>query len=210
MSGREPTDAAPPVAEIAAAVRARLTGDRLAHVESVVETARGIAAGGGWPAGVRAAAERAVWWHDGLKSDGPGAWRAAIRAAGEIPDPWADAHGPGLLHAQAAAVWAAGRGETDPEVLSAVRHHPTGWPDWGPVGRILYVSDFAEPRRAHAGRVGAAALVARAAEGAEGLAAAARDVLALRLAHLLESRRKVHPASLEAWNAWVGGSGAGE
>ncbi|HUP19804.1 MAG TPA: hypothetical protein VM778_07595 [Gemmatimonadota bacterium] len=198
------------MAEVAAAVRARLTGDRRAHAESVVETARRIAEAGGWPADVRAAAERAAWWHDALKPDGLAAWRDAIESAGETPDPWAAAHGPGLLHAQAAAVWAAARGETDPEVLSAVRHHPTGWPDWGPVGRILYVSDFAEPGRAHAARVGADGLLARAGAGAAGLAAAARDILALRIAYLLERRSPVHPDSLEAWNAWVANAGSEE
>lgn len=203
MSGREPIEPLTTPAALAAAVRARLAGGRLAHVESVVETARAIAAAGGWPAAVRAGAERAAWWHDALKMNGPEVWRAEIEAAGEAPDPWSLARAPELLHAPAAAVWAAARGERDPDVLSAVRHHPTAAPEWGPVGRILYVADFCEPRRAHAAAVGAPALVERAGEGPRGLADAARAVLALRIRHRVAAGRTVHPLSLEAWNAWV-------
>lgn len=203
MSGREPTEGPPDVAAVRAAVWTRLSGARLAHVEAVAETAAEIAEGGGWPDEVRAAAERAAWWHDALKPDGPAAWRRAIEAAGESPDPWALAHRRELLHAPAAAVWAAAHGETDTEVLAAVRYHPTGHPGWGPVGRLLYVADFCEPTRGHAERIGAAALRARAREGATGLAETARDVLGIRIAFLLERRRKIHPRSLEAWNAWA-------
>lgn len=191
-------------------VRARLTaerpgGGRLRHVESVVETAEAIAAAGGWDAAVRAAVERAAWLHDALKLDGPDAWREAIRAAGERPDPWAEANAPGLLHAQAAAAWGAARGESDGEVLAAVRHHPTGHAGWGPVGRILYVSDFAEPTRSYAAELGTASLVRLAGSGPGGLATAARRVLSFRLRHQLAGDRPIHPDSWSAWNAWTGG-----
>lgn len=173
-------------------------------MESVVETAAGIAEGGGWPAAIRAAAERAAWYHDAVKTETPGAWVRRIEAAGETPDPWALAHIPHLLHAPAAAVWAAGRGEADPDVLSAVRHHPTAHPDWGDVGRILYVADFCEPTRAHAAAVGADRLRGTAAGGPGGLAEAAREVLGLRLGWLIGRGGPVHPDSWRAWNAWVG------
>lgn len=203
MSGREPIEPLNSPAALAAAVRARLSGPRLAHVESVVETARAIASAGGWPAPVRAAAERAAWWHDALKMDGTDAWLAEIEGAGEAPDPWSLTHAPELLHAPAAAVWAAARGERDPDVLAAVRHHPTGAPDWGPVGRILYVADFCEPRRSHAAEVGAPALVELAGEGRLGLASAALAVLGLRIGHRVAAGRTLHPRSVEAWNAWL-------
>src|SRR5688500_18771071 len=159
MSGRartEPRGAspAPPLETLRADVRARLAGrPRLDHVESVVATILRVAAG--WPAAERDAAERAAWYHDAVKAEGLEGWRALIREAGETPDPWAEEHVPALLHAPAAAAWAAARGERDPAVLDAVRHHPTGHAEWGAVGRALYVADFAEPTRRYAAEVGA-------------------------------------------------------
>lgn len=203
MSGRARTEGPPPLEEVRRAVRGRLSGDRLLHVESVAATARSIAAGGGWPAAVVEGAERAAWWHDALKQEDAAAWRAAIEAAGEVADPWASARSPELLHAQAAAVWAARAGETDREVLAAVRHHPTGHPGWGDLGRILYVADFCEPGRSHAGEVGAAVLVERARTGPAGLADAALAVLALRIGRLIEGRQGVHPDGWRTWDAWT-------
>lgn len=168
---------------------------------------REIAAAGGWPSDRAAAAERAAWIHDALRLEDPSRHRLRIEAAGEEPDPWALAHAPALLHAQAAAVWAAARGETDPEVLMAVRHHPTGHPDWGPVGLLLYVADFCEPGRPHAERLGTANLRRSAGRGEEGLVDVARQVLSLRLAHDVSRGRAVHPHSLKAWKRWSGEAG---
>lgn len=212
MSARERTEtgapgAPPDAGALAAEVRDRLTSSRLEHVESVVETAREIAARGGGSDATRAAVERAAWAHDAVKPEGLEAWVRRIEAAGETPDPWALAHAPVLLHAPAAAAWLAARGEADPEVLGAVRHHPTAHPDWGDVGRILYVADFCEPGRDFAREAGTAALRKTAAEGPEGLAAASRAVLALRLRWLLDRGGPVHPDSWRAWNAWTGGGG---
>lgn len=180
--------------------------ERFRHVESVAATVRELAAAGGWPAEVASAAERAAWIHDALKLETPALWQERIVAAGEQPDAWALAHRPQLLHAQAAAVWAAGRGEVDPAVLSAVRHHPTAHPEWGPVGRLLYVADFCEPTRSYAQRLGSTLLRAAASDGEAGLERAARQVLGLRLAHLVASDRPIHPISWRAWNSWIGGT----
>lgn len=208
MSAREPTEPglgarASDAASLAREVRARLSGDRLAHVEAIVSTARELARTGGWPGATARAAERAAWAHDAVKQEDPPAWRQRIEAAGETPDPWSVEHGIGLLHAQAAAVWARSMGERDPAVLAAVRHHPTAHAEWGDVGRILYVSDFCEPTRSFAEAVGATGLRERAARGPTGLAEAAREVLRIRLTWMLEEGRPVHPDSWRAWNAWV-------
>lgn len=214
MSAREPTEAPPPggapeIASIARAVRSRLTGSRLAHVESVVATAREIARGGGWPAETVQRAVRAAWAHDAVKQEDPAAWRRRIEDAGEVPDAWSLEHAVELLHAPAAAAWARSRGERDPEVLAAIRHHPTGHPDWGDVGRILYVADFCEPTREFAADIGAGALRERAARGPAGLRSAAREVLRSRLSWLLAEDRPVHPDSWRSWNAWTN-AGTGE
>lgn len=198
---------APALREVRSAVRQRLDGSRLTHVESVAETVRSIAESHGWSAADREAVERAAWYHDACKPDGEEAWRATIRARGETPDPWAEAHVPELLHAQAAAAWAAGLGEADPAVLSAVRHHPTGHPGWGSIGKLLYLADFAEPTRLFAGEVESDSLREEARSGSAGLESAARTVLALRLARLLERGRPIHPDGWLAWNAWLEAAG---
>jgi HD superfamily phosphohydrolase YqeK len=194
--------------DLAREVVRRLSGQdgegraRLAHVRRVVDIVCAIAAGSGWRRDRAAAVERAAWAHDVLRLEDPDHLRRRIEAAGEEPDPWALAHAPALLHAQAAAVWAADRGETDPEVLMAIRHHPTAHPDWGPVGRLLYVADFCEPGRPFAERLRTADLRRLAGEGSEGLTVASRRVLALRVARDTEKERPIHPLSRRAWEAW--------
>ncbi|MGH7542543.1 MAG: hypothetical protein ACREK7_01265 [Gemmatimonadota bacterium] len=180
------------------------SGLRLAHVRGVVETVRTTAGAGGWPAAVVDAAIRAAWLHDVLRLEEPARLQRWIADAGEEPDPWALAHAPRLLHAQAAAVWAVARGETDPGVLSAIRHHPTADADWGPVGLLLYVADFCEPGRPYAGRLDTSRIRLLAEQGEEGLADAARRVLGLRLAHQAAKGDEVHPRSLRAWRRWFG------
>jgi len=183
----------------------RLTGSRLAHVEAVAETVAALAAAGGWPSAVATLALRAAWIHDAWKDEPRDAWIGIIEGAGWKPDPWAVAHGPHLLHAQAAAAWAAVNGESDADLLAAVRHHPTGHPAWGPVGKLLYVADFCEPTRPFAREQDTAALRSRAGAGEEGLAEAARRVLALRLEWLIRAVRPIHPHSWETWNEWAAG-----
>lgn len=183
-------------------VAGRLSGSRLAHVEAVAETAAGIAAAGRWCGAVAEGVLRAAWIHDALKEESLEAWIRTIETAGWEPDPWALAHRPHLLHAEAAAAWALTRGDEDPAVVDAVRHHPTGDPAWESVGRILFVADFCEPTRRYADELDTAALRSYAGEGEEGLAEAARHVLALRLQWLIRSARPIHPRSWSAWNAW--------
>ena len=181
----------------------RLSPSRLAHVEAVAETAGEIARVGAWSAATVERALRAAWIHDMLKDESVGDWIRTIQDAEWVPDPWSLAHGPHLLHAQAAAAWAKSRGEVDGEVLEAVRHHPTAHPAWEVIGRILYVADFTEPNRRFAARVRTAEIRAIACEGSRGLAQAARRILGVRIGWLLEGGRPVHPISIDAWNAWA-------
>jgi HD superfamily phosphohydrolase YqeK len=176
------------------------------HVESVVAAVGEVARE--WMPDRRVAALRAAWLHDAWRNATVEESVAAIRSAGEEPDPWALRHAPVLLHAQAAAAWApAATGEADPEVLLAVRHHPTGHPDWGDVGRALYVADFCEPTRPFAAALHTDRLLERAAHGAESLAAVALEVLVLRLRVAIDEKRPIHPDSLRMWNAGVYRSG---
>jgi HD superfamily phosphohydrolase YqeK len=193
--------------EIRDQVAPRLTPARLSHVEAVAETIGRIAVG--WSDDLRRAALRAAWLHDAWRCARAEEAQAEIRAAGEEPDPWSVRHAPVLLHAQAAAVWArSATGETDSDVLRAVRHHPTGHPEWEDIGRALYVADFCEPSRAFADALRTDRLVERAAAGPAPLASAALDVLRLRLEWALRDGRKVHPDTLRTWNAWIEPAGA--
>ncbi|HET6361558.1 MAG TPA: hypothetical protein VFH11_05820 [Gemmatimonadota bacterium] len=160
-----------------------------------------------WQHDRRAAALRAAWLHDAWRSATVEESVAAIRSAGEEPDSWALRYAPVLLHAQAAAAWApSATGEADAEVLVAVRHHPTGHPDWGAVGRALYVADFCEPKRAFAAELGTDRLLERAASKGDSLAAVSLEVLVLRMRRAVDERRPIHPDSIRTWNAWVGRS----
>jgi HD superfamily phosphohydrolase YqeK len=162
-----------------------------------------------WDEESREAAIRAAWLHDAWRDADVPDTVAAIRGSGEEPDVWALRHAPVLLHAQAAAGWARSEmGESDPRVLLAVRHHPTGHPAWEDVGRALYVADFCEPTRPFATSLRTDRMVTRASAGPASLADAARDILVLRLGRSLREGRAVHPNSWLTWNAWVG-AGAG-
>ena len=192
--------------EVRALVAPRLGAARLAHVESVAKAIGFLSRE--WEGDDRSAALRAAWLHDAWRSAGPEAILGAIHAAGEEPDPWSLRYAPVLLHAQAAAGWARTEtGEGDPRVLLAVRHHPTGHPEWEDVGRALYVADFCEATRAFAASLGTGRLLARASEDSASLASVAREVLALRLGRALQEGRSVHPDSWRTWNAWAGARG---
>jgi HD superfamily phosphohydrolase YqeK len=193
--------------EVRKKVAPRLTPARFSHVQAVAETIGRITAA--WDADARGAAMRAAWLHDAWRCASAEEALAGIRAGGEEPDPWTLRHAPALLHAQAAAVWAeSALREADPHVLGAVRHHPTGHPDWGPVGLALYVADFCEPTRTFAAELGTDRLVARAAAGHAPLAAAAIEVLRLRLQRAIRHGRQIHPDSIRAWNAWLAAGAA--
>jgi len=178
---------------------------RLEHVRSVASTVERIGAEGGWSQAIVDGTTRAAWYHDALKADSIDEWLRLIAAVDEEPDGWAAAESPKLLHAQAAAAWAVVKwGEQDTEVLSAVRYHPTGYPDWGTVGWLLYVADFCEPLRDHALEMQTASLIVLAGQGPAGLRRAAARVLDHRVHWLVERDRPVHPLSWAALTASAG------
>ena len=115
-----------------------VTPARREHIERVVAVLRE------WTAVLRLdAAEtgrwlRAGWLHDALRDAPESEMR---RWAPHIEGPVALRHGP------AAAARAELEGESDADVLSAVRWHSVGWPGWGRTGCALYCADFLEPGR---------------------------------------------------------------
>ncbi len=192
-----------PHASLPEAVAARLTGrgatDRWNHVRSVANTVEEIGTEGDWPEAVIEATLRAAWYHDALKADSVDDWLHWIAAVDQEPDSWVATEAPKLLHAHAAAAWAVLEwSEQDEEVLTAVRHHPTGHPGWGTVGWLLYVADFCEPLRNHSAKIDTASLIVLAGQGPTGLEQAAAKVLSHRVQWMVERGRAVHPLSLAA------------
>ncbi len=190
---------------VAARLADRGATDRWQHVRSVADTVEEIGAEGDWPKTVVEATVRAAWYHDALKADSVDDWLRWIAAADQEPDSWAVTQAPKLLHAHAAAAWAATEwAEQDEEVLSAVRHHPTGHPDWGTVGWLLYVADFCEPLRDHSEMIDTASLIVLAGQGSAGLNRAAARVLNHRVQFTVQRGGAVHPLSLAALAARFG------
>jgi HD superfamily phosphohydrolase YqeK len=146
-----------------------------------------MGADGGWPQAVVEATVRAAWYHDALKADSVDDWLRWIAAVDQEPDGWAATKAPKLLHAHAAAAWAV-----------VEQHHPTGHPDWGTVGWLLYVADFCEPLRDHSEKIDTASLVILAGQGPAGLERAVVRVLDHRVQWMIERDRPIHPLSLAA------------
>ncbi|HEY3935248.1 MAG TPA: hypothetical protein VGL65_11605 [Gemmatimonadales bacterium] len=150
-----------------------VTPARRAHVDRVVALL------GDWTVVMRLPQDeaarwlRAGWLHDALR-DAPEA--EMRRWAPNVEGPVELRHGP------AAAARAELEGETDADVLSAVRWHSVGWVGWGRTGRALYCADFLEPGRQF-DQVGRAALARTFPDHPD---AVLRDVVARRLGYAVE------------------------
>ena len=104
-----------------------------------------------------------------------------------------------VQHGPAAANLAASHGESDHEVLDAVRFHSVGSTTWGQLGRMLYMADYLEPgrrfRRAQRARL------------AGDVPAAPERVLltvaTFRLQRAIEKRHRLQQEGIDFWNAIV-------
>jgi HD superfamily phosphohydrolase YqeK len=81
---------------------------------------------------------RAGWLHDAIK-DAPTAELRSL-APGYA---WDDE----LLHGPAVAAKLLAEGESDAELVEAVRWHSVGCVEWGMTGKALYCADFLDPER---------------------------------------------------------------
>lgn len=126
----------------------RLSADRFAHVQRVVELGRHLARlHGEQPDRVALAG----WLHDLAREEPPEALLAEARRRKWQLDE-AEMADPLLLHGKVAAAEAAEGGVTDDEeILEAVRWHTTAHPGWGRVGCLLFLADKLEPGRRFAG-----------------------------------------------------------
>jgi HD superfamily phosphohydrolase YqeK len=129
----------------------------------------------------------AGWLHDALRDADPAELRRIV------PLEFADAPGK-LLHGPAAAERL--RGQVDEEMEVAIRYHTVGHPAFGTLGCALYLADFLEPGRRFSSDW-PASLRARLPKAH---AAALVEVVAARIAHLLERRKPIRPETAAFWN----------
>ncbi|TDB39987.1 MAG: HD domain-containing protein [Actinobacteria bacterium] len=106
---------------------------------------------------------------------------------------------PYLLHAPvAAAELKAAMPDLDDQVLAAVAAHTYGAESMSPIDLIVYVADTIEPGRVHAG-----VETLRDAVGVVSLQELFMLAYASSLRHLVDSRRRIHPATVALWNRLV-------
>jgi 2-amino-4-hydroxy-6-hydroxymethyldihydropteridine diphosphokinase len=137
-------------------------------------------------------AERVAWldagrWHDALR-DAPVAQLRELIPDSALPER--------ALHGPAAAARLEQEGETRFDVLEAIRWHTVGHPDWGRVGRALYMADFLEPGRPFWPRDRAyfAELVPTNFDGTF------RQVIRMRLEWTLSEGHALFPQAVALWN----------
>lgn len=152
---------------------------------------------GEWAGALELAPEERLRWiaagtlHDALRDAPEGALREILR--GDYAD-----FPPPLLHGPAAARRL--EGDADDALLDAIRYHTLGHPRLDRLGRALYLADFLEPGRDFA--VGwRAGLRARMPHDLDGVLV---EVVAARIAHLVEARRPIRPETAAFWSSLVG------
>ena len=101
-----------------------------------------------------------------------------------------------LLHGPAVANLLASRGEANASVLSAIRYHTVGSPEWDRTGRALYMADFLEPGR-HFAKRDRAFLAIQVPHDFDGVF---RQVLRARLEYALREGFTLFPETVELWN----------
>lgn len=101
-----------------------------------------------------------------------------------------------LLHGPAVANLLQSRGETNASMLSAIRFHTVGSPDWDRAGRALYMADFLEPGRSFARR-DRAFLATQVPHDFDGVF---RQVLRARLEYALREGYTLFPETVGLWN----------
>ena len=122
---------------------------------------------------------------------------AAVRAGVEVAQ--ADVVRPHLLHARTGAFAAHAALPWLPDaVVSAISRHTLGGPDMSPLDMVVYLADMIESHRDYPG--------VEELRGAVG-AASLEELFALgyrqSMAHLVQSRRYIHPVTIDVWNEYV-------
>ena len=191
----------PKSAEIQTYLSAKLSVERFQHVLSVQEMAVDLAR-----------AHKADVWHANLAAllHDSAKWMDTERLYREVErygirlDP-IEKLNPSLLHSLVGAALAIERFKvTELEVLEAVRNHTTGNPSMSLVSQVLYVADFAEPRRTYK----AAHVVREFAY--TNLEWAVHHVARAQIERLLQKGGMIHPNTLRTYNKIFAGDDSGE
>ncbi|MDO8879996.1 MAG: bis(5'-nucleosyl)-tetraphosphatase (symmetrical) YqeK [Coriobacteriia bacterium] len=179
------------------AVVARLSADGAAHCERVAEMAAGIASVYGVDP---AAARLAGVLHDWHRETDVGELLRQAEAS-DVAVTEVDRAVPYLLHGPVAAHDLAreypGIGG---DVLEAVAAHTCGAPVMSALAMTVYISDIIEPRRRYA-----RASELRGVVGDVTLGELFARAYSASLGHLIETRRMLHPVTLEVYNLHVAG-----
>lgn len=167
-------------------VWAQVSSKRLSHIERVTALLDQ------WSTALHLTEPERQLWHDA------GCWHDALRDApleelrSAVPEPYPD----NVLHGPAAASRLRDDGETREELLEAIRWHTLGNPEWGRVGRALFMADYLEPGRpfANADRAFLAAHVPLDFDGVF------RQVVRTRLEWTLREGKMIFPETVALWN----------
>ena len=184
--------AEPKAVEIEKYIKSKLTPERYTHVLSVRELALDLAKKYG--ADLRKV-NLAVLLHDCAK------WlrtseQYEAAASHEVELDEIERHNPSLLHALIGVEFAVSHFDVDnPEILNAIRIHTTGSGKMTLIDKILYVADFAEPKRNH---VEAHAVRELAYQD---LNKAVFEVSRYKIEHLLAKGVLIHPYTIDAYNS---------
>ena len=178
--------------EIEKYLKSKLTPDRYTHVLSVRELALDLAKK--YSADLRKV-NFAALLHDCAK------WMRTSEqyeaaANYEIQLDEVERHNPSLLHALIGVEFAVSHFDVDnPEILNAIRIHTTGSGKMTLIDKILYVADFAEPKRNRPEGHSVRELAY------QDLNKAVLEVSRRKIEHLLAKGVLIHPYTIDAYNS---------
>ena len=165
---------------------------RRAHMRRVADVMEGW--GRAWELGEETLRRwrAAALLHDALRDADPERLRPRVAAElRELPG--------GLLHGPATAARLERVGVDDAPLLTAIRWHTVGHPDFDRLGKALYLADFTEPGRSHADeRV--AALRDRVPDQLDGVLI---EVAADRIGRNLNGALPLRSPTVAFWNGLV-------
>jgi predicted HD superfamily hydrolase involved in NAD metabolism len=173
----------------------KLSDKALAHSKHVAETAALLATLYGVDAEKARLAGLLHDWHREL--DGEALVNAAEDAGIDVADD--ELRVPYLLHARTgAADLSSVMPELPADVLDAVARHTIGSADMTDLDKVVYVADMIEPGRDYPGVDDL-----REAAGTVSLADLFAEAYRQSVAHLVDSRKRIHPTTVDVWNALV-------
>ncbi len=184
---------------VAEAAEGRLPGwavageKRTAHMSRVAALLDGWAQERGLDDVARTTWRALGYLHDALRDEVPEVLRERVSPAERLlPGP--------LLHGPAAAEQLRIDGVEDGELLTAVAWHTLGDPRFESMGRALYAADFLEPGRTYLPEW----REERRGRMPQELDAVTREVARARIGRGLERNGRIHPRTIDFWNALVG------